>query len=716
MTFPRIKMSLSAQILWSMALGALFGLFFGELTSTIAPIGHAFIMLLKMSILPFMSFSLIHAIGKLSLSNAKRLFSHACLFFLLLWTLTLSVIFSVATLFPEQDFPLYHSQPEAIEEGSSSLLELFIPHNPVHALANDIIPAVVLFSLLFGVALIELKRKGEFLHNIEIAISALVNITHMITRLSPIGVFALIASTVGTVPFDEFDKIRLYIMAYTLAALFLSVVLLPLAVSALTPVGAREFIRELRPAILLAFTTGNVLVSLPYVIEGVEKLNRKHQITGDDASSTVESMVPIAYNFPTVGNLLAILFILFLSAFYAHPFQFGELLKLIGLGIPVLFGAASSVINGVSFLIDELHLPSDGLSLFFETLPLTRNLQTICSTAGIATLTIWLSFSVNRALCLRPLKIFVRSLGAVITLAAGISAIHLMGHPNFSEEEPFSSLELQRTADATVWRNTNEVPPVEDRSIGVLERIQRNGVLRVGYNANNVPFAYFNKNDQLVGYDIAMAYHLADALDAKLEFVPFEYDKLEVDLNNDRFDIAMSAVSVTHDRLQQLGFTQPYRTTELGLVVLDHRRKEFADLNTLQKNSSIKICVLAGSSLKGIAQKHFPNMEIVELKSMDAFLEKEVGDALIWAKDEGTTWSLIHPNYTVVIPSPSLGNEHYAYAVKANSPQFLKFVNYWLTLAEKEGDTKQQERYWILGKPSAKKPHWSILRDILHWQ
>ena len=42
-----------------------------------------------------------------------------------------------------------------------------------------------------------------------------------------------------------------------------------------------------------------------------------------------------------------------------------------------------------------------------------------------------------------------------------------------------------------------------------IERIQQRGMLRVGYNADAVPFSYFNDAGELVGYDVAFAYDLA---------------------------------------------------------------------------------------------------------------------------------------------------------------------------------------------------------------
>ena len=163
-------------------------------------IGEAFIMFLKMTILFYVSFSLIHAIGSLTKGRAIALFSKALLFFLGLWTVTILTIYAVSFLFPEQNVPIYYSNLADLGESQENLLSVFIPTNLVRAFATDAIPAVVLFSLLFGMALIQLPSKTSFLDNVKTVVSVLTNITRWVANLSPIGCFALIASSMGTMP------------------------------------------------------------------------------------------------------------------------------------------------------------------------------------------------------------------------------------------------------------------------------------------------------------------------------------------------------------------------------------------------------------------------------------------------------------------------------------------------------------------------------------
>ncbi len=713
------RLALHTQILIGMLLGAACGLFFGEMTVAFGVLGEAFIMLLKMTILPYISFSLIHAVGSLSVKAAVRLFARALLFFVGLWAVTLAVIYVISFLFPEQNIPIYYSNMSTFSGSEESLLEVFIPANPIQAFANNTIPAVVLFSLLFGVALIQLKSKAPFLSNVKTVLEVLTTITHWVANLSPIGCFALIAVSVGTMPFGEMAKLHLYLVAYLLGVFFLCFVLFPLLVSGLTPLHAGKFLKELRPALLLSFTTGNVLVSLPYVIEGLEQLHLPHKKNKGEAGAdnTIESMVPIAYNFPTVGNLFAILFILFLAHFYAIPLGVWQKTRLFVGAIPVLFGPATSILSGVSFLIDKMHLPTDGIGLLLETLPITRNLQALGTTTGIATISLLLAFSCSSGLQISLKKLARNLVLSMLILGTLVALGRQMGSTPSPKKEGFSALTLSNSVEARVYRVGDEKKPRkrEARYESVLDRIQQTGILRVGYNTDNMPFAYRNTKGNLVGYDIAFAHELANGLDARLEFYPFEYADLESHLSNNRYDIAMSAISVTPERMRTMGFTTPYMEMERALVVRDHRREEFANSSIVKQRIDFTLCVVKGTSFAEEAPSIFPMATVVEIDDVDDFLTEGKGDALLWAREEGTTWSLIHPAYTVVIPHPSLGKEYYAFAVARESDTFLEWVNYWLQIKQRDGFAEEQHTYWILGKRPDSEPRWSIIRDLLHW-
>src|SRR5436190_16881145 len=95
--------------------------------------------------------------------------------------------------------------------GQSQLI--YIPSNPFHSLADNIVPAVVLFSILVGVALLGVKEKSGLLRGLDIASEALGRVTKLIIRLSPLGLSAIVASASGTMSVEEFGRLQVYLLA-----------------------------------------------------------------------------------------------------------------------------------------------------------------------------------------------------------------------------------------------------------------------------------------------------------------------------------------------------------------------------------------------------------------------------------------------------------------------------------------------------------------------
>jgi len=191
------------------------------------------------------------------------------------------------------------------------------------------------------------------------------------------------------------------------------------------------------------------------------------------------------------------------------------------------------------------------------------------------------TFSFYGRLRFQPTR-FLLALGlpALTFAAIAFGALRLETLLNVKKAVPYWSFTLPASisegVQATVYRSASGVPQI-DRSQGArettFERIQRTGTLRVGYNSAAFPFSYFNERDELVGFDIAMAYELARSLDVKLWFIPFAWGDLRAGLGAGRFDIAMSGVYLASDvnntslRIRTLDPSEPYYRSYIVLMV-----------------------------------------------------------------------------------------------------------------------------------------------------
>ena len=282
------------------------------------------------------------------------------------------------------------------------------------------------------------------------------------------------------------------------------------------------------------------------------------------------------------------------------------------------------------------------------------------------------------------------------------------------------SLEIKSAVTIKVISNGSPIPerpllPGEDP----LDRIMRTKILRVGYNPQTAPFCFYNHNEQLVGYDVAFATELAYDLGCDLHFIPLTYDRIGQELQSGLYDIGMSAISITEERLKAMCFPSVSLEGKVVIVTDDPHRKNYSSLNYLKMNKAIKIAALKGSSFEDFVKTEFPDHEIVLIHSYEEFASNpSLADILIWEEQEAISWSILHPNFYVIFPTPVLGKDHVSYPVKAGADHFLCYLNGWIKLKENEGFSQNQYNLWILGKTEMviqNEPRWSIVRNVLHW-
>lgn len=146
--------SLSTKILVGMIAGIGFGLVLPEQADLLAPLGAGFLRLFQMPVIPYIVVSIITSIGRLSRNQAASIFRGSAGVLVGFWILSLLVVLAFPAGFPDWKSGSFFSSSQLEEAPELSLVELFIPTNPFTALAETVVPSVVLFSIAVGIALI----------------------------------------------------------------------------------------------------------------------------------------------------------------------------------------------------------------------------------------------------------------------------------------------------------------------------------------------------------------------------------------------------------------------------------------------------------------------------------------------------------------------------------------------------------------------------------
>ena len=714
------RLSLTVQILIGLAFGIALGLFFGESMRLLKPLADGYIRLMQMTVLPYLSVGLVLGLGRLGWEQARPLAKYGLLTLLAFWLVALAVVCAMPLAFPDYRAAFFFSTTLLEQPEPLSFVDLYIPANPFHSLANSIVPAVTLFSAALGISLIGVPGKERFLAPFEAFMQAIARVTQFIVRLTPLGVVPIAAVAAGTLSLEELSRLEAYFVAFIAGSLVLGLVIVPLLVTALTPFGYREVVGTCRDALLTAFVTNNVFIVLPMIAERAEELAQRQGFATRGDGSIGEVVVPIAFNFPTAGKLLTLLFVPFAAWLHGSPLPLADYPQLMLNGLFSYFAKAQVALP---FLLDLFEIPSDLFNLYIPTSLVNGKFDSAVGAMSLFAFTLITAASLAGRLRVRPVALARAGVVSVlvlgVTLATARAGMEALLGAGQSKAEALRAMHLDRAGPAHA--TATAARPVEaPAQPGTLAELRTRGTLRVGYQPERLPFSFRNADGETVGFDIEMATQLARDLGLALELVPTTPDRFETDLATGAVDLIPS-VRYTHHWMGRLRLSTPYMDGTLGLLVRDSRRQEFASLDAIALHEQrLRIAIPGEADLYENHVREFLGSlpyELIELPSWEAvFATPERFDAVVGLAEVGMAWSLVHPEYTVVIPRERIVRRPLAYALSPAREDLARVVDQWVVLQKARGNVDAAYDYWILGKGTERRaPRWSIARDVLGW-
>jgi proton glutamate symport protein len=717
------KLGLPAQVLIGAMLGILAGVVLGQRTAVFAPIGAAYTMMLEIAIYPYLLCSLLQGLGRLAPGRSGRLLRASWPAYLFVWGVTLAAIWLLRQAIPPTPPPVV-IQPE-VAGPQTSLLALLIPANPFAALLSNDVPAIVVFGVIYGIAVQGVKQRETLFDVLETVRLASLTIWNWIVKLAPFGVFALLADTAGTLRGDQLGGFVLYNMLFLAGTLVLAFVVLPLAVTALAPNSYRALIDELRPGLVLALVTTLPVVSLPFIQKAAAAVAAGAGCPeGEETDDVIKASVSLAYVLAQVGNYFCLL-LLFYAAYRAgHPIALGQELLLPLLTVLSCVGTPSTTIGAVEFFASWLHLPADTTALWIATSAVTRYGQVMLSVSAFGLIASVVPLFYWGKWRLRPTR-GVAAIGGGFGLVAVVVVLAIVLRPMLFPPGAGDVVmahtldpDLTRGLDVEVERGVVsagagsgavEVPTV----LG----IQRAGVLRVGYNPNVVPFSYWNASGALVGYDISVAYKLAHDLSVKLVLVPFTWDRLADDLAARRFDLAMSGIYLTDTRLADLTPGPVYWSSPVALLVPSGVATAFTSRAALLDRGDLRFAVFDSAVMTALAHRLLPRATITVVPDYGSLpdLAGRV-DGAIWTLVQARAWAESHPGWTAVVPTDTGAPLYIATMLPPRAGELRAYLAEWTDVQRQNGFAETQRAYWMEGKARVPRgPRWNLLDALVGW-
>jgi Na+/H+-dicarboxylate symporter len=712
-------MTFSNKILTGLAAGILLGLFLGEYAVALEWAADGFVKLLQMTVLPYVTVSIIGSLGRLNASDARLLGLRAGVVLAGLWLLALVFASLIALTFPPVESAAFFSTTLIEPRPPFNFIDLYIPANPFYSLANNVVPAVVLFSVVLGTALIGLERKQVVLDLLDVLAQALSRAARFVVRLTPYGLFAIAATATGTLNLEQIGRLQVYLVSYVVVALLVALWVLPGLVAAFTPIRARDMLLLTRDALITAFVAGDLFIVLPVLIEASKTLIDRHNLAERQSASLPDVIVPASFNFPHTGKLLSISFILFAGWFADAPVALMEYPRLALTGLVTFFGSLNIA---VPFLLDLFRIPVDTFQLFLASGVINSRFGTLVAAVHTVTIALLGTCAMTGSLTWERRRL-VRY--AIITAALTIATIGgtrllfaRVLEQEYTKDKVLAGMHLLRRSGSSVVRRTPPATPPSQAGNTTLETIRARGTLRVGYLPDALPFAFFNAHDDLVGFDIEMAHHLATELGLGLEFVPVDRARFEEQLANGYCDIIMSGVVVTTRRASRVLFSSSYLDETLGLLVPDQARDQFSSWERIRALGEITLLIPDLPYYIDKVRELAPRAKLQRFQDTPSVFGKTVGvfDAIVLPAERGSAWTLLYPQYTIIVPEPGTVRMPLAYPLAGQDQALASFINTWIELKRKDGTIDGLYKYWILGQNATpRQPRWSVIRNVLGW-
>jgi Na+/H+-dicarboxylate symporter len=401
--------------------GIVCGLVLGQRAAVLGPLGSAYAMMLQIAVYPYLMCALIYGLGRLTPATAGRLFRAGWHVYLFLWVLTLASIWLLARVVPTTLEPIVLDAAAA--RGESEFLKLLIPSNVIDDMARNYVPAVVVFAIVYGIAIQKIERKSALFEILDAMQAASVTLWSWAVRFAPIGVFALFADAAGTIAPARLSGLLLYVGLFMAGTLLLAFIVLPAVLAALAPISHREILKELQPAVVIAVVTTLSVVALPYIQRAADRLADAAGCPDSaERDDVIKAVVALSYVLAQLGNYF--LYLLILYAAFAYQIQLtGPEQVLLPLWTLLSgLGSPSAIVDGVIFIGHWLHLPQGLVDLFIETWTVTRYGQVVLSVTGFAFATMLIPLIYFGKARWQPGRALLSAGATVVSLGAAVAA------------------------------------------------------------------------------------------------------------------------------------------------------------------------------------------------------------------------------------------------------------------------------------------------------
>ncbi len=228
----------------------------------------------------------------------------------------------------------------------------------------------------------------------------------------------------------------------------------------------------------------------------------------------------------------------------------------------------------------------------------------------------------------------------------------------------------------------------------LVDEILKRGTLKVGLDIF-VPWAFKDKDGNLVGFEVDVANKLAEDMGVEVEFVPTEWSGIIPALLTGKFDVIIGGMGTTTERSLKVNFSVPYEYSGMDCVVNKNMLPGVTSLEELN-NEDIVIAVRLGATPVAAAEKFTPKAQLHQFDTDEAVIQDVLNGNAHAAFSSSPTPAFWAADYPDVLYRPLGGvlftKEPSGFAVRKGDPDTMFFFNTWIM--KNEDWLQDRSDYW----------------------
>lgn len=384
------KISTTTWIMIGVLVGLIWGLVVPSnpiVNDVLKTIGQLFLRLIQMSIILLVMGQIIQAIGGLKMKELGKIGYKTLLVFFSSSLLAAAFAALIGFLLkPGSGIDIAAIQAgTAVEATKITIFDTilnFFPSNVIKAMSDGNIMQVIIFALFFGIAISFLNKDNNLkLYDLIKEFNAVIlRVVTMVMRVAPFGVFALIASSIGSYGIQVVIPLAKYLGIFALIDLLFMTIYI-LVVWMVTGVTPAETVRGLGRMSMLAVATGSSAITMPTAMQDVEnKLGVSKKVS--------RIMMPLGVTLNSNGAAIhMVITLITISQMYGMAFTPANVFYMIVLC--TLASVANAVVPGagivsLTIVVPQMGLPLESIALFAGVEIFVGMLRTIVNVDGDA--------------------------------------------------------------------------------------------------------------------------------------------------------------------------------------------------------------------------------------------------------------------------------------------------------------------------------------------